>query len=271
MSALRTIVESGADAATVLQAVLEQSGYLAELQASADPQDETRVENLAELESVAQEFATANPDGTLADFLERVSLVADSDEIPDSDASGGMVTLMTLHTAKGLEFPVVFLTGMEDGVFPHMRSLGDPRELEEERRLAYVGITRARRKLYVSRSVMRSAWGSPAFNPPSRFLEEIPAEVLDWRREEPVGRSISSGGYGSSPSSSSAALRLGDRIVGTGPVVSLAAGERVTHQKFGLGTVVSTSGMGDKAEATIDFGSAGVKRLLLRYAPVEKL
>jgi DNA helicase-2/ATP-dependent DNA helicase PcrA len=271
MSDLRTIVESGADPATVLQAVLEQSGYLVELQSSADPQDETRVENLAELQSVAQEFATENPEGTLADFLERVSLVADSDEIPDADEAGGMVTLMTLHTAKGLEFPVVFLTGMEDGVFPHMRSLGDPRELEEERRLAYVGITRARRRLYVSRSVMRSAWGSPAFNPPSRFLEEIPAEVMEWRREEPVGRSPSSGGYGSSPSSSSAALRLGDRIVGTGPVVSLAAGERVTHQKFGLGTVVSTSGSGDKAEATIDFGSAGVKRLLLRYAPVEKL
>ena len=271
MTDLRTLVEAGADPATILQAVLEQSGYLAELQASTDPQDETRVENLAELESVAQEFTTENPEGTLADFLERVSLVADSDEIPDDDASGGVVTLMTLHTAKGLEFPVVFLTGMEDGVFPHMRSLGDTRELEEERRLAYVGITRARQRLYVTRSVMRSAWGTPAFNPPSRFLEEIPAEVLEWRREEPVGRSPISGGYGSSPSTSSAALRLGDRVVGTGPVLSLAAGDRVTHQKFGLGTVVSTSGGGDKSEATIDFGSAGVKRLLLRYAPVEKL
>ncbi|MBI1350588.1 MAG: DNA helicase PcrA [Actinomycetales bacterium] len=271
MSDLRTLVDAGSDPATVLQAVLEQSGYLAELQASTDPQDETRVENLAELESVAQEFATANPEGTLADFLEQVSLVADSDEIPDDDESGGVVTLMTLHTAKGLEFPVVFLTGMEDGVFPHMRSLGEPRELEEERRLAYVGITRARQRLYVSRAITRSAWGTPAFNPPSRFLEEIPADVIEWRREEPVGRSPLSGGYGSAPSTSSAALRLGDRVVGTGPVISLTAGERVTHQKFGLGTVVSTSGSGDKAEATIDFGSAGVKRLLLRYAPVEKL
>ncbi|MHB8795714.1 MAG: DNA helicase PcrA [Candidatus Nanopelagicales bacterium] len=272
MGDLRTLLEAGADPATVLQAVLEQSGYLAELQASADPQDETRVENLAELESVAQEFATQDPDGTLADFLERVSLVADSDEIPDADDTGGVVTLMTLHTAKGLEFPVVFLTGMEDGVFPHMRSLGDPRELEEERRLAYVGITRARRRLYVTRSMVRSAWGTPAFNPPSRFLDELPAEVIDWRRVEPIGRSALAGGLGSSPSSSSAALRLGDRIVGTGgPVLSVVAGERVTHQKFGLGTVVSTSGSGDKAEATIDFGSAGVKRLLLRYAPVEKL
>ena len=271
MTDLRTLVESGADAAVVLQAILEQSGYLAELQASADPQDETRVENLAELESVAQEFANDNPEGTLVDFLERVSLVADSDDIPDADASGGVVTLMTLHTAKGLEFPVVFLTGMEDGVFPHMRSLGDPKELEEERRLAYVGITRARERLYLSRSMMRSAWGSPAFNPPSRFLDEIPAEILDWRREEPIGSPISAGGFGSSPSSSSAALRLGDRVVGGGPVVSLSAGDRVTHEKFGLGTVVSTAGVGEKSDATIDFGAAGVKRLLLRYAPVEKL
>jgi DNA helicase-2/ATP-dependent DNA helicase PcrA len=271
MTGLRTLVESGADAAVVLQAILEQSGYLAELQASADPQDETRVENLAELETVAQEFANENPDGTLIDFLERVSLVADSDDIPDADASGGVVTLMTLHTAKGLEFPVVFLTGMEDGVFPHMRSLGDPKELEEERRLAYVGITRARERLYLSRSMMRSAWGSPAFNPPSRFLDEIPAEILDWRREEPSDIPISAGGFGSSPSSSSAALRLGDRVVGGGPVVSLTAGDRVTHEKFGLGTVVSTAGVGEKSDATVDFGAAGVKRLLLRYAPVEKL
>jgi len=271
MTDLRTLVESGADAAVVLQAILEQSGYLAELQASADPQDETRVENLAELETVAQEFSNENPDGTLVDFLERVSLVADSDDIPDADASGGVVTLMTLHTAKGLEFPVVFLTGMEDGVFPHMRSLGDPKELEEERRLAYVGITRARERLYLSRSMMRSAWGSPAFNPPSRFLDEIPAEILDWRREEPSDMPISAGGFGSSPSSSSAALRLGDRVVRGGPVVSLTAGDRVTHEKFGLGTVVSTAGVGEKSDATVDFGAAGVKRLLLRYAPVEKL
>ena len=266
---LRTLVESGADPATVLQAVLEQSGYVAELQASTDPQDETRLENLAELESVAQEFAQAQPEGTLADFLEQVSLVADSDEIPDQD--GGVVTLMTLHTAKGLEFPVVFLTGMEDGVFPHIRSLGDARELEEERRLAYVGITRARQRLYLSRAVMRSAWGAPAFNPPSRFWEEIPESVLDWRREEPVGRAASPTRTPGTLGVTSSALRLGDRPLGTAPVLSLEPGERVTHQRFGLGTVVSTSGTGEKAEATIDFGSAGVKRLLLRYAPVEKL
>ena len=267
MAGLRTLVESGAPADTVLQAVLEQTGYLAELQASIDPQDETRIENLAELESVAHEFGVAEPDGTLVDFLERISLVADADEIPDAD--GGVVTLMTLHTAKGLEFPVVFLTGLEDGVFPHVRSLADPSELQEERRLAYVGITRARERLYLTRSMMRSAWGAPTFNPASRFLDEIPDDVLQWQRDEPESTTASLGGWGAAPSSSSAAVRLGDRIVHA--VVNLAPGDRVTHTKFGLGTVIATAGHGDKADATIDFGSAGVKRLLLRYAPVEKL
>ncbi len=267
MANLRTLVESGAPPDTVLQAVFEQSGYLAELQESTDPQDETRVENLAELESVAHEFTIAEPDGTLVDFLERVSLVADADDIPDSD--GGVVTLMTLHTAKGLEFPVVFLTGMEDGVFPHVRSLGDPQELAEERRLAYVGITRARERLYVTRSMMRSAWGAPSFNPASRFLDEIPSDVLRWERDEPQSTTPSLGGWGASPASSVTAVRLGERVVHE--VVSLDPGDRVTHTKFGLGTVVSTSGQGEKADATIDFGTSGVKRLLLRYAPVEKL
>jgi len=267
MTDLRTLVEADASPDTVLQAVLEQSGYLAELQSSTDPQDEGRVENLAELESVAHEFTVAEPDGTLVDFLERVSLVADADQIPDAD--GGVVTLMTLHTAKGLEFPVVFLTGMEDGVFPHIRSMTDPTELQEERRLAYVGITRARERLYLTRSMVRSAWGAPTFNPASRFLDEIPDTVLDWQRDEPESTAPSLGGWGAAPSSSAAAVRLGERIVQ--PVVSLNVGERVTHTKFGLGTVIATGGHGEKADATIDFGSAGVKRLLLRYAPVEKL
>ena len=271
MDALRTLSDSGADAPTVLQAVLEQTGYVSELQQSADPQDETRIENLAELESVAQEFAVANEESTLVEFLEQIALVADSDQIPDDNAHGGVVTLMTLHTAKGLEFPVVFLTGMEDGIFPHIRSLGDPGELAEERRLAYVGLTRARQRLYLTRAVSRSAWGTPAYNPASRFLDEIPEALMEWKREEPVARPIGSGGFGAAPSSSSAAVKLGDRIVGGGPVVSLEAGDRVTHSKFGLGTVVSTSGIGDKADAMIDFGSTGTKRLLLRYAPVEKL
>jgi DNA helicase-2/ATP-dependent DNA helicase PcrA len=281
MSDLRTLVEAGAGPAVVLQAILEQSGYLKELVASADPQDETRVENLAELESVAREFETDQPEGTLIEFLERVSLVADSDEIPDAEEHGGVVTLMTLHTAKGLEFPVVFVTGLEDGVFPHMRSLGDSKELEEERRLAYVGITRARERLYVSRAIVRSAWGAPSYNPPSRFLEELPTELVHWNRVDPVTTTSpgdgyrssrpSQGGFGSAPSLLAAASRPGARSPGNREVVSLSAGDRVTHDKFGLGTVVSTSGIGEKAEATIDFGAEGTKRLLLRYAPVEKL
>ncbi|HET8971309.1 MAG TPA: DNA helicase PcrA [Candidatus Nanopelagicales bacterium] len=270
---LRVLVEAGAGPATLLAAVLEQTGYLAELAASTDPQDETRVENLAELESVAREFETDSPDGTLADFLERVSLVADSDDIPDAEEHGGVVTLMTLHTAKGLEFPAVFLTGLEDGVFPHLRSLADPKELEEERRLAYVGITRARSRLYLTRAVVRSAWGAPSFNPASRFLDELPAELLDWRREDPIGsgRPPSAGGFGAAPSLVAASARPGTRSPGNRAVVSLSAGDRVTHDKFGLGTVVSTSGAGERSEATIDFGTEGEKRLLLRYAPVQKL
>jgi DNA helicase-2/ATP-dependent DNA helicase PcrA len=259
-----------------MREVLERSGYLAELQASTDPQDEVRVENVAEFEAVAAEFAReardAGDEPTLAAFLERVALVADADEIPEGEDHEGVVTLMTLHTAKGLEFPVVFLTGMEDGIFPHMRAMTDPFELSEERRLAYVGITRARERLYVTRSISRSAWGAPSYNPESRFLADIPAELLRWEREEPTRYTgPSSGGYGSAPALSAAADRREQRAPGARAVVSLAVGERVLHPKFGMGTVVSTSGSGDHAEASVDFGSEGVKRLLLRYAPVEKL
>ncbi len=268
MESLRTLVEARSGPATVLVAVLEQTGYLAELQSSTDPQDEARVENIAELEAVAREYEEANPTGTLADFLEQVALVADSDQIPDADGeTGGVVTLMTLHTAKGLEFPVVFLTGMEDGVFPHLRSLGNEKELEEERRLAYVGITRARQRLFLSRAVVRSAWGAPSYNPPSRFLEEVPAELLSWEREASEARSPSR----PSSYSQSVSARPTTRSPGNREVISLDPGDRVTHDTFGLGTVVSLEGVGDKALANIDFGSSGVKRLLLRYAPVEKL
>ncbi|MFI1706104.1 DNA helicase PcrA [Streptomyces griseoruber] len=287
MEELRTIVESGAGPATVLEAVLERTGYLAELQASTDPQDETRIENLQELAAVALEFEQEQAEGEgaatggLAAFLERVALVADSDQIPDEDEEGsGVITLMTLHTAKGLEFPVVFLTGMEDGVFPHMRALGQAKELEEERRLAYVGITRARERLYLTRSSLRSAWGQPSYNPPSRFLEEIPATHVDWKRtgaSAPVSSGPVSGvaaSLSSSRSRSSAAGASGfatRRGATEKPVVALAVGDRVTHDQFGLGTVVGVKGTGGNAEATIDFGDSKPKRLLLRYAPVEKL
>ncbi|MFI6699474.1 ATP-dependent DNA helicase [Streptomyces sp. NPDC050509] len=312
MEELRTIVESGAGPATVLEAVLERTGYLAELQASTDPQDETRIENLQELASVALEFeqersqaAARADDGdgteggtegagdgdgtdaaaapaatpTLAEFLEKVALVADSDQIPDEDEDGsGVITLMTLHTAKGLEFPVVFLSGMEDGVFPHMRALGQTKELEEERRLAYVGITRARERLYLTRSSMRSAWGQPSYNPASRFLEEIPGHHLEWKR---TGAQIPAGptsGITSSLSSSASRSRSGGgpsgfatRRASDKPVIALAVGDRVTHDQFGLGTVMEVTGVGADAQATVDFGDVKPKRLLLRYAPVEKL
>ncbi|MFE1320324.1 DNA helicase PcrA [Kitasatospora phosalacinea] len=297
LAGLRQVVDSGAGPAAVLEAVLEETGYLAELQSSTDPQDETRVENLQELASVALEYEKdpgerpegdeGPPVGSLADFLERVALVADSDQIPDEEDGAGVITMMTLHTAKGLEFPVVFLTGMEDGIFPHMRALNQAKELEEERRLAYVGLTRARQRLYLTRSVLRSAWGQPSYNPASRFLEEIPEKLIEWKRTGaaavPPSRGYSSSGsgsgsYGSSRGSGLSAVASpkagwgkSARTVTDREVVALAVGDRVSHDSFGLGTVVATQGVGDKARATVDFGSAGRKELLLRYAPVEKL
>jgi ATP-dependent DNA helicase UvrD/PcrA len=280
--------------AELVEAILNKSGYLAELEASRDPQDETRIENLREMESVAAEFeerlatgvlATAEPaddeqvrerpaEGRLVEFLEQVALVADADQIPGGqngvvppgerspEGGDGVVTLMTLHTAKGLEFPVVFLTGMEDGVFPHLRSLGDPKQLEEERRLAYVGITRARQRLYVSRATMRSAWGAPSYNPASRFLTEIPEALVEWQRSE----------SSSAPAMASVSQRPGVRSPGNRQVPALSTGDRVVHDAFGLGTVVSVDGAGEKAAATVDFGGDyGVKRFVLRYAPIQKL
>ena len=261
---LRAVVAGGAPPAEVLEAVLDKTGYLAELANSADPQDESRVDNLQELVSVAREFEDTVPDGTLADFLERVSLVADADEIPEGEDHGGMVTLMTLHTAKGLEFPVVFLTGLEDGVFPHLRSLGDAKELEEERRLAYVGITRARERLYVSRAVVRSSWGAPSYNPPSRFLEELPDALMSWKRAESTVSSV--------PAIARVAARPSAKSPGNRVVIALNAGDRVSHDTFGLGTVIATAGIGDSSEATVDFGDGGKpRRFLLRYAPLEKV
>jgi DNA helicase-2/ATP-dependent DNA helicase PcrA len=280
MRGLIQLAESGAAADTVLEAALAQSGYLSLLEKSNDPQDESRIENLAELAAVAHEFvvnaATVEtvPDadepplapGSLAAFLEQVALVADADSIPDE--GDGVVTLMTLHTAKGLEFPVVFLTGLEDGVFPHMRSLGDTNELAEERRLAYVGVTRARERLYVSRATTRSAWGAPSYNPASRFLEEIPASLMSWRREAaaPTQWTRRASAPAQSTFRSSNVAKRSQRTA-----ASVEAGDRVSHDSFGLGTVVALEGVGDNAVASVDFGSAGVKRLLLRYAPLEKL
>lgn len=269
------------DLGELVEAVLERTGYRRELEASTDPQELARLDNLNELVSVAHEFSTdrenaaaLGPDdedvpdtGVLADFLERVSLVADADEIPEHGA--GVVTLMTLHTAKGLEFPVVFVTGWEDGMFPHMRALDNPTELSEERRLAYVGITRARQRLYVSRAIVRSSWGQPMLNPESRFLREIPQELIDWRRTAPkpsFSAPVSGAGrFGSarpSPTRSGASRR---------PLLVLQVGDRVPHDKYGLGRVEEVSGVGESAMSLIDFGSSGRVKLMHNHAPVTKL
>jgi len=268
----------------VVEAVLDRTGYRTELESSSDPQDLARLDNLNELVSVAHEFSTdlANaqatgevapedediPDtGVLAQFLERVSLVADADELPEHGA--GVVTMMTLHTAKGLEFPVVFVTGWEDGMFPHMRALGDPTELSEERRLAYVGITRARQRLYLSRARVRSSWGQPMLNPESRFLKEIPQELIDWRRVEPppsLSAPVSGAGRFGTPRPAPARSAVGKR-----PLLVLAPGDRVTHDKYGLGRVEEVSGLGESAMSLIDFGSAGRVKLMHNHAPVAKL
>jgi DNA helicase II / ATP-dependent DNA helicase PcrA len=262
---LREMAET-APVAELAEAILDRTGYVESLENSSDLQDASRVENLEELVSVAREFDGSHADGTLADFLEQVSLVADADQIPDGAEHGGLVTMMTLHTAKGLEFPVVFLTGLEEEVFPHQRSLTNARELEEERRLAYVGITRAMQRLYLTRAVARNWWGRPSFHKQSRFLAEIPAGLIEWRRDQAAALSAAT------PAQERMARMPGTRSPGNRTVPSLSAGDMVTHDKFGLGTVVSTDGYGDQAEAKIDFGADyGVKHLVLRYAPLEKL
>lgn len=268
----------------LVEAVLDRTGYRTELESSSDPQDLARLDNLNELVSVAHEFSTdlANaealgelededvPDtGVLAKFLERVSLVADADELPEHGA--GVVTMMTLHTAKGLEFPAVFVTGWEDGMFPHMRALGDPTELSEERRLAYVGITRARQRLYLSRAKVRSSWGQPMLNPESRFLKEIPQHLIDWRRTDPTPSfSAPVGGAGRY---GAAEMRRPSptRSAGKRPLVVLEPGDRVSHDKYGLGRVEEVSGVGESAMSLIDFGSSGRVKLMHNHAPITKL
>ncbi|MBM7825034.1 DNA helicase-2/ATP-dependent DNA helicase PcrA [Arcanobacterium pluranimalium] len=344
---LREKAVAGAAPADILDEVMDASGYLEALQTSADPQDEVRLENLAELHSVASDFRVLNPDGTLGDFLDQISLVADSDQLPDGGGeSEGEVVLMTIHTAKGLEFPVVFVTGMEDGTFPHIRSLGSSLELAEERRLAYVALTRARERLYISRAATRSQWGAPQELPPSRFLEEIPASVIEWKRETSSIESLrgsgygswgirSAGGYGSGSgsgygrgrstrffddddfappvgsgkfvpgklgeeidihaaqkdreaeletgsgsASGQGAVQRGDESaagsagqtasVAVADTGGLSVGDKVRHKSFGEGVVVSFEGQGKSTVAKVKFKNGATKRLMLRFAPLEK-
>lgn len=318
------------DIGVVVSRILDATGYKAELEASTDPQDGARLDNLNELVSVAREFSSeaanlmayaamgagvegndpAEPmvgepqPGSIHAFLEKVSLVADSDQLPDD--STNVVTLMTLHTAKGLEFPVVFLIGWEDGQFPHLRALGDPQELAEERRLAYVGITRARETLYLTRAMLRASWGNAVANPASRFLEDIPEKLMYWRREEPgvggwdddwgasgwgggsfVAGYGGYGGYGGSGGTGGAGGYSGRKSGGSyrkpktprssrsstpAANLHLEVGDKVNHDKYGLGTVQSVDGSGPHTSVTIDFGSAGtVKLMLIGGVPLEKL
>jgi DNA helicase-2/ATP-dependent DNA helicase PcrA len=281
----------------LLEAALQRSGYVAELQAEQTVDAESRLENLAELVGVAQDFETVDA------FLEQVALVSDTD---DMVAEESYLTLMTIHSAKGLEYPVVFLVGMEEGVFPHIRSIGEPDQLEEERRLAYVAITRARERLYVSHAWTRVLFGSTQYNPPSRFLDEVPAELFDevgTNRRSGRASSFRSGLAGGTtspsprvppsrvPPSAPASVAFGtrqhivDAAMAAGATAAtdgssaaagaaglgLRVGEDVLHARWGEGVVLATSGEGDKAEALVRFPAVGEKLLLLAWAPLERV
>lgn len=294
MDDLRSLAADNGPAG-ILDAIADRTGMLRAMRVSDDPQDASRIENIMELVSVGREFSEENPEGTLVDFLEKVALVADADQIPDADGGGGVVTLMTLHTAKGLEFPVVFVVGLEDGTFPHMRSIesGDLKDLEEERRLAYVGLTRAMQRLYLTRAEVRSAWGAPQYLPASRFVDEIPADLVDWRRSETTMSSLrarterrGAGGWSSTfggsqdrddGNSYGRAGAVSTRSVPPSPPgadggdIGFEVGERVNHDSFGMGKVVGSEGFGRNAVVKVDFGDAGVKRLVLRFNSLTKL
>jgi DNA helicase-2/ATP-dependent DNA helicase PcrA len=285
---LRTLVEEGRTPSQIVEEAWTISGLMRELSADTSIEGEGRVENVKELKGVAEEYEAREPEGGLAGFLESVALVSDADQISE----GEQVTLMTLHTAKGLEYPVVFMVGMEENVFPHSRSVTEPSELEEERRLAYVGITRARKRLYLLNAWSRSLFGGTNFNLPSRFLKEVPAELLsvveserrpvrrqrDWSDTSPAfgsGRRASVNPQGTPPVARfdrppTPAAKLADATQRGALDLGLTPGDKVQHRAWGLGRVVSISGAGDKATAEVEFPQLGRKRLLLRYAPLTK-
>jgi DNA helicase-2/ATP-dependent DNA helicase PcrA len=253
---LRTAMDEQMDVPDLIEELWSRTGYMKELQAERSIEALGREENLRELKSVAQEFHARDPNGGLDGFLESVTLVSEQDNLETAEGEDdGQVTMMTLHNAKGLEYPVVFVVGLEDGVFPHVRSLADTAELEEERRLCYVGLTRARERLYVTHADHRTLWGGTSYNPPSRFLKELPGELVEVRSATATG---------------SAARRVRDREALTFEGEDFAVGDQVMHTKFGTGMIVSLSGEGEQSEALVDFASVGRKQLMLAYAPLVK-
>lgn len=261
----------GKDVLSLIETVIKQTGYgdMLDKEAEHDPQGESRKENVGEFLSVAKDYMDSNPDGNLQDFLENVALVSDVDDFESSDSK---VTLMTLHAAKGLEFPVVFLTGLDEGLFPHSRTLLDPAQVEEERRLAYVGITRAERQLYVTNAITRTMYGRISAYMPSRFLAEIPPQLMeDYHRKSAM------------PQSRTTAVPGKQRVsILTKPVASslpkkhavtdtFAKGDKVRHKIWGIGTVLDVIGEGPNMQMKIQFPTKGVRQVVVKYAPLEKI
>lgn len=249
----------------ILEAILDRTGYLAQLEESTDPQDQARAENIGELLSVAKDFQDTNPTGTVEDFLEQVALVNDVDSFEQEESK---VTLMTLHAAKGLEFPIVFLGGLEEGLFPHSRTLMNPEEIEEERRLAYVGITRAEKELYISNATTRTVFGRTSSYLPSRFIDEIPAELVDSLRAK---RRIPDDIKPTVPRHMSVASRpVTKPIIRNEVIADWKVGDTAIHSKWGNGKVVNVSGEGAGMKLTIEFLTQGVRVVMAKFAPVKK-
>ena len=249
----------------ILESILDRTGYLAQLEESTDPQDQARAENIGELLSVAKDFQDTNPSGTVEDFLEQVALVNDVDSFEQEEAK---VTLMTLHAAKGLEFPIVFLCGLEEGLFPHSRTLMNPEEIEEERRLAYVGITRAEKELYISNATTRTVFGRTSSYLPSRFIDEIPAELVDSLRAK---RRIPDDIKPTVPRHMSVASRpVTKPIIRNEVIADWKVGDTAIHSKWGNGKVVNVSGEGAGMKLTIEFPTQGVRVVMAKFAPVKK-
>ena len=249
----------------ILEAILDRTGYLVQLEESTDPQDQARAENIGELLSVAKDFQDTNPTGTVEDFLEQVALVNDVDSFEQEESK---VTLMTLHAAKGLEFPIVFLGGLEEGLFPHSRTLMNPEEIEEERRLAYVGITRAEKELYISNATTRTVFGRTSSYLPSRFIDEIPAELVDSLRAK---RRIPDDIKPTVPRHMSVASRpVTKPIIRNEVIADWKVGDTAIHSKWGNGKVVNVSGEGAGMKLTIEFPTQGVRVVMAKFAPVKK-